>query len=155
MDDFGIAPLLDVIKVVKQLLNSSTSIEPHFAKWRQMIQDVESEAGEDDEQQHFDFPQVILQGREVEEDRDKRREKERKKNEKQDRKERKKKKKEERMERKKKQKEDDKIKEKEQKQLSKDAERAKREGLTAALAFMHSRGVYKHSLRSSLVLTKH
>ena len=151
MDNLGIAPLLDVVKVVKQLFNGSTSIEPHFAEWPQMIQDVESEVGDDNEQQHFGFPQVILHGREMEEDRDKRREKERKKNKKQERKERKRKQKEE----KKKQKVDDRKKKKEQKQLLKEAERAKREGLTAALAFMHSRGMSKHPLKSLLLLTNH
>src|SRR6267154_2010094 len=68
MDDLGIAPLLDVVKVVKQLFNGSTSIEPHFAEWPQMIQDVESEVVDDNEQQHFGFPQVILHGKEMEED---------------------------------------------------------------------------------------
>ena len=160
MDDLGISPLLDIVKVVKQLFNGSTSIEPHFAEWPQMIQDVENEV--DNEQQHFGFPQVIMHGKEMEEDRDKRREKEHKKNKKQERKEREKKEKEERKERKRKQKEGkkkqkvhDKKKKKEQKQLLKEAERVKREGLTAALAFMHSRGMYKHSLKSSLVPTKH
>jgi hypothetical protein len=158
MDGLNIAPLLDVVKVVKQLFNGSTSIEPHFAEWPQMIQDVESQVGGDDEQQPFDFPQVILHGRTREEDRDKQREKERKRKEKQERKERKKKEKEERTDRKKKrrgqkkkQKEDDKNKKKE----LKEAERAKREGLTAALAFLHSRGMSKYSLKSSLVLTKY
>jgi hypothetical protein len=151
MDDLGMAPLLDVVKVVKQLFNGSTSIEPHFADWRQMIQDVESEIGEGDEQQHFGFPQVTLHGRDMEEDRDKRSEKERKKKEKQERKERKKKQKQE----KKKQKQDDKNKKKEQKQLLKEAARAKREGLTAALAFMHSRGISGQPLKSPLVLTKY
>ena len=162
MDHLGIAPLLDVVKVVKQLFNGSTSIEPHFAEWAQIIQDVESEVGDDNEQQPFGFPQVILHGKETEEDRDKRREKEHKKNKKQGRKEREKKEKEERKERKRKQKEekkkqkvDDKKKKKEQKQLLKEAERAKRVGLTAALAFMHSRGIPKHFLESSFVLTKH
>lgn len=150
MDDIGIAPLLDVLKVVKQLFNGSTSIEPHFAEWPQVIQDVESEVGDDNEQQHFDFPQDILHGREMEEDRNKRREKERKKKKKQERKERERKEKEERKERKKKQKEE----KKQQKQLLKEAERVKREGLTAALAFMHSRGMSKHSLKSWLVFTK-
>lgn len=151
MDDIGIAPLLDVLKVVKQLFNGSTSIEPHFAEWPQVIQDVESEVDDGNEQQHFDFPQVILHGREMEEDRNKRREKERKKNKKQERKEREREEKEERKERKKKQK----AEKKQQKQLLKEAERVKREGLTAALAFMHSRGMFKHSLESWLVLTKH
>jgi len=144
MDDLGLAPLLDVVKVVKQLFNGSTSIEPHFAEWLQVIQDAESEVGSDNEQQHFDLPQVILHGRETNEEQkdDKKEErKERKKKEKEEKKERKKKQK----EKKKKQKADDKDKKKEQKRLLKEAEKAKKEGLTAALAFMHSRGMSRHS----------
>jgi outer membrane biosynthesis protein TonB len=163
MDDLGIAPLLDVVKVVKQLFNGSTSIEPHFAEWHQVIQDVESEVGSDNEQQHVDSPQIALHGKEMEDEKelkdDKKEErKERKEKEKEEKKERKKKQKEEkkkRKEEKKKQKVDDRRKKKQQKQLLKEAEKAKREGLTAALAFMHSRGTSKHSLKSWLVLTKH
>ena len=163
MDGLDIAPLLDVVKIVKQLFNGSTSIEPYFTEWRQITQDVDSGYDEADEQAHFDSLQITLHGGEVEENRDRRHEKERK--EKQEREERKKKEKGEKEERKKKRKEEKKQrkeKEKEekkekkgQKKMLKEAERAKREGLTAALAFMHSRGMSKHSLKSSLVFTKY
>lgn len=154
MDGLGVAPLLDIVKIVKQLFNGSTSIEPHFAGWHQIIQEVDDRDDGADEQGHFDSPQIIMLGGEVEESRDKRRKKERKK-EKQERKERKKKEKEERKERKEKEKEDkkkerekEKKEKRERKRLLKDAERAKKQGLTAALAFMHSRGMCEHFLKS-------
>ena len=153
MDELGIAPLLDIVEVVKQLFNGSTSIEPHFAEWRAMIQDVDNDYSEVERQQYLDSPQLILHGGEIEESREKRREK-------QERKERKEKEKQQKKERKRKQKQEkkkqkQKKQQKEQKQLLKEAERAKREGLTAALAFMHSRGTSKYPLKSSLGLTKY
>lgn len=154
MDELGIAPLLDVVKVVKQLFNGSSSIEPHFAEWRAMIQDTDIDYSE---AEPFDTPQLILHGGEIEESHDKRREKrgrkekEKKKERKRKLKERKRKQKQE----KKKQKQKQKKQKKEQKRLLKEAERAKREGLTAALAFMHSRGTSKHPPKSWLRFTKY
>lgn len=151
MDELGIAPLLDMVKVVKQLFNGSTSIEPHFTEWRAMVQDDDIDYNE---AEPFNSPQLILHGGEIEDKRREkqgRKEKEKKKERKRKLKERKRKQKQE----KKKQKQKQKKQKKEQKRLLKEAERAKREGLTAALAFMHSRGTSKHAPKFWLRFTKY
>ena len=114
-----------------------------------MTQVIGIDYSEAEGQEPFDSPQLILHGGEIEESRGRRREKkERKEKEKEKKKERKRKQREGKKEQK------EKKQKKEQKRLFKEAERAKREGLTAALAFMHSRGSPEHPLKSWLGLTR-